>query len=117
MMDMVFSLTGILAAGLMVVGGLVAVLALRNLASVVLLVGTVLGLLSSVGWMAVTIMQKTGTFNPAVSFFMAMRVLGTFGWLLTAVGVVLLAFAVAGLRKQNQALEGIMAGSQTDRVA
>ena len=34
----------------------------------------------------------------------------------TASGVVLLALSAAGLRRQNQALESIMAGSQTDRV-
>jgi len=116
-MDFLFSLVGLLAGGLMVVAGVVAVIALRNIASMVLLVGALLGLLNGLFWALFPFLQSGGLVEPGSGFFMVMRLLGSFSWIVTAVGVLLLALAASGLRRQNQALESIMAGSQTDRVA
>lgn len=116
-MEVLFSLLGLLCGVLMVVGGLVAVLALRNVASVVLLVGSGLGLLNALGWMVIQFLQRSGSMDWGSGFFIGMRILGNLSWLLTAVGVLLLALAASGLRKRNLAMESIVAGSQTDRVA
>ena len=77
----------------------------------------VLGLLNSLGWMVFPFLMNAGAFDAEAGFFTVMRIFGTFSWMLTAVGVVMLALAASGLRRRVQALESIMAGSQADRVA
>ncbi len=116
-MDIVFSLASLLEAGLMVVAGVVAVLSLRNLASAVLLIGTILGLFNTIGWMVYPYIERAAEWLPGSRFFLMMRLFGTFSWMLTAIGLLLVVFMAAGLRRRNQALESIVAGSQTDRLA
>ncbi len=114
---MLFHLVGVLAAAIFVVAAVVAFVALKNGGSVVLLIGSVLGLFNSLGWLVFQVMQRSGSVEWGAPFFTSMRILGTFSWVLTALGVLLLALSLAGLRRQNQALESIIAGSQNDRVA
>ena len=101
----------------MVVAGAVAVISLRGGASVVFLIGTILRLLNSLVWTLFPLVQRSGGWVPESDLFMGMRIFGTFAWLVTAAGALLVVFTAVGLRRQNQALEAIVAGSQTDRVA
>lgn len=116
-MDILFSLASLLTGGLMLVAGVAAVISLRGFASVVFLVGTIMGFINGLVWIVFPFLQGSGGWEPGGSFIMVLRVFGTFSWMVTAVGVLMVVFVAVGLRRQNQALESIMAGSQTDRVA
>lgn len=111
------ALGGVLAAALMVVGGVIAVTALRNPPSAVLLVGTVLGLCNSSGWLIVPYLMNNGTIAPGEMAFLVLRLLSAISYLLTAVGLVLTVVVVVGMRRRNEELERIIEGSRAANTA
>lgn len=116
-LDVVFTLFGFLSALLFVVAGVVALKAFKNLGSVILLVGALLSVCNAAGWLVFQFVQQFSAPDWSMAFITLMRVVGTTSWMMTGVGVLLLALSAAGLRRQNQTLEAIMEGSRNDRVA
>ena len=117
LLDLLFNLLAVMTAGIMLFAAVVALIALRNGGSIVLLIGSILGLLNSLGWFVFHLMQRSGSLDWSPSFVNGMRVLGAGAWMMISLGVLLLAFSLGAMRRQNRALEGIIAGSQSGHVA
>ena len=121
LLNVLFGLVSVLTGGLFLVGGVLAFRAVRNGGSILLMVGAALALLCSVFWLVFNVTQMSGVMNFDSEFVRIglpiVRFASTLGWLMMAVGVVMLSFVLGSLRRQTKALESIVAGSKTDRIA
>ena len=120
-MQILFGLMGLFTGALMLVAGIVAFRAVRNAGTIVLLVGTILAILSRIFWLVFQFMQSSGNIDHMSRGVRAvlsiMQGLSMLSGLLVALGMLMVAFVLGDIWRQNRALEDIMAGSKTDRIA
>lgn len=120
-LNLLFSSLGVLAPILILIGGVVAFRAMRNAGSILLIAGAVSGAVSRILSVLLPFWMSSANFNPGSSLFRvaypAVTIFGMMGWLMIGIGVLMLGFVLASMRRQMEALESIVAGSRTDGMA